>query len=103
MEYYEKNIWEDQINGKQFSRNLTIGNTKITGKSLIGKYLKNFFVNRGSKLATAVSNKIKTFQTFLPEINAVLNGANLTDKEFLDAFQSLEMIKLQALSTNMWI
>ena len=101
MEYYEKNIWEDQINGKQFSRNLTIGNTKITEKSLIAKYLKNFFVNRGSKLATVVSNKIKTFQTFLPEINAVLNGANLTGKEFLNAFQSLEMIKLQALSTYM--
>ena len=48
-----------------------------------------------------VSNKIKTFQNFLPEINTVLNGANLTDKEFLDAFQSLEMIKLQALSTYM--
>ena len=29
-------------------------------------------------------------QTFLPEINTVLNGTELTDKKFLDAFQSLK-------------
>ena len=42
------------------------------------------------KLASVNLNSTKTFQTFLPEINTVLNGTKLTAKEFLDAFQSLK-------------
>ena len=28
------------------------------------------------------------FQTFLPDINTVLNGTELTEKEFINAYQS---------------
>ena len=57
-----------------FPRNLTIGNTKITEKSLIAKSLNGFFFNIAPKLASVIPKKTKTFQTFSPEISTVLNG-----------------------------
>lgn len=65
---------------KQFLRNLTIGNTKTTKKSLIAKNFKDFFLNIGPHLASVIPNGTKTV------INTVLNGKELTYKEFLDAF-----------------
>ena len=97
----KKIVGKTKVKESSSPRNLTIGDTKITEKSLIAKHLKNFFVNIGSKLASVVPNKQKTFQTFLPEINTVLNGTDLTEKELLDAFQSVKIIKVQALSTYM--
>lgn len=35
-------------------------------------------------------NNAKAFQMFLPGIKTILNGAELTDKELLHAFQSLK-------------
>ena len=43
--------------------------------------------NIGLKLESVIPNSTKTFQTFLREINIVLNSTELTEKEFLDAFQ----------------
>ena len=71
-----------------------ISDTEITEKSLISKNLNDFLVNIGPKFASVIPNSTKTFQTFEPEINAVLNGIELTEKEFLIAFQSLKMIKV---------
>ena len=62
-----------KVKENSFSRNLTIGD--------------NFFVNISPKLASVIPNSTKTFQTFLPETNTVLNGTELTEKEFLDALQ----------------
>ena len=50
----------------------------------------DFFVNIGPKLTSVISNSTKTFQTFLPEINVVLNGTELTEIQFPHAFQSLK-------------
>ena len=41
------------------------------------------------KLASVIPKDTKTFQTLLPEIKMILNGAELTEKEFLNAFHSL--------------
>ena len=51
------------------------------------------FVNTDPKLASVIPDSTKTFQTFLPEINTVLNGTELTEKKFLKAFQSLKNAK----------
>ena len=55
-------------------------NTKITEKSLIGKNPNDFFVNIGPKPTSYIPNSAKNFQTFLPELNTVLNGTELTEK-----------------------
>ena len=83
-------VGKTKVQENSFPRNLTIGDTKITEKSLIAKNLNDFFVNidrpetcvRYSKQYKNVSN------LFLPEINTVLNRTELTEKEFVDAFQS---------------
>ena len=75
---------------KKFHKNLTINDTKINKKSLIIKNLNDFFVNTGQNLGSINRNSIKTFQTFLPEANTVLNVTKLTEKKFLNSFQSLK-------------
>ena len=83
-------VWKTKVKENIFPRNLTIDNSKVTEKLLIAKNLNDFFVNISLKLAPVISNITKTFHTFLPEINTVLNGTELTKKEFLHAFQSLK-------------
>ena len=73
-------VEKTKVKEKSFPRNLTIGDTRITEKSLTGKNLNDFFVNMGPKLASIIPNSTKTFQTFLPEINTVLNVTELTEK-----------------------
>ena len=70
-----------------------VKDTKITEKSLIAKNLNDFFVNVRPKLASVIPNSTKTFRTFLPEINTFLNGTELIEKEFLDAFQFVKSDK----------
>ena len=71
-------------------RNLSISNTEITESLLIIINFNDFFVNTGPKLTSVIPNSTKTFQTFLPEINMVLNGTELTEIQFLYEFQSLK-------------
>ena len=82
--------WKIKVKEKCFPRNLTIGDTKITERSLIAKNLNDFFVYIGPKLASVIPSSAKTFQTFLSEINTVQNGAELTEKESVYAFQPLK-------------
>ena len=43
-----------------------------------------------TKLASVILNSTNTSQAFLTEINAVLKWTRLTEKEFLNEFQSLK-------------
>ena len=67
-------VWKTKVKENNFPKNLTIDDTKITEKSFIAKNRNDLFVNISPKLASIIPNSIKTFQTFLPEINTVLNG-----------------------------
>ena len=67
-------VWKTKVKENSFPRNLTIDDAKITEKSFIAKNLNDLFVNRSPKLTSIIPNSTKTFQTFLPEINTVLNG-----------------------------
>ena len=85
-----------------FQRNVTTGNTEVTKKSLIAKNLNDVFINIVPKPAFIIPNSTKTFQTFLPKIiNTVLNGTELTEKEFPNAFQSLKNDKSPGLENYM--
>ena len=90
MDYYERNSCKDQSKRKRFPRSLTIGDTKITKRLLIAKILNDFFVNISPKPASVIPNSTKMFQTFLPEINTVLNGTELTENKFVDSFRSFK-------------
>ena len=70
-------VGKNKVKENSFPRNIIIGDTKITNKSSIAKNLNDFFVNIGHKLASVIPNSSKTFQTFLPEINTILNGSRI--------------------------
>ena len=84
MEYNDRNSLEDLSERNQFSKKSN--GSGITKKSLIAKHFNDFFVNIGPKHAFVILHSTKTFQTFLSEINTVLNGTELTEKEFLNVF-----------------
>ena len=86
----KETVGKTKIKENSFPRNLAIGDTKVIEKLLIAKNLNDFCVNIGPKLASVIPNSTKAFQTFLLDINTVLNGTELIEKDFLDAFQSLK-------------
>ena len=78
-------VRKTKVKENNFPRYLKIGDTEIIEKSLTAKNLNGFLVNIDPKPASVIPNSRKTFQTFLLEIITVLNGTELTEKEFLNA------------------
>ena len=83
-------IGKTNVKENSLPRKLTIGDAKMTKKSFIAKNLKDFLVNISGGLESAIRNSEKTFQSFSPEIITVLNGTELTEEEFLNAFHSIK-------------
>ena len=86
MNHYEGNIWEDQSKRKKFSKKSNNRRYKNYQKNINSK----IFANVDPKLVSVFPNSTKTFQTFWSEINTVLNGIELTKKQFRNIFQSLK-------------
>ena len=83
-------IGKTNVKENSLPRKLTIGDAKMTKKSFIAKNLKDFLVNISGGLESVIRNSEKTFQSFSPEIITVLNGTELTEEEFLNAFHSIK-------------
>ena len=76
-----------------FPRKIIIDNEEIFHKEKIANEFNNYFVNVGSNLAAKIPNSEKHFSDYMDKSNDILNMTNLTEKEFLEAFQSIKINK----------
>ena len=67
-------VGKTKVKENSYPRNLTIGETDITEKSLTAQNLNDFFVNIVPKFASVIPNVSHLFG----ETNTVLNGTELT-------------------------
>ena len=76
----KKIVGKTEVKEISFPRNLKIGDTKITEKSLKAKNLNDFLVNFRPETCVRFSNSTKALLGFLPEINTILNGTVIISK-----------------------
>ena len=90
-------IWNPKIKSTNLPCKLTINKVDVYNKPKIADAFSDFFTNIGQKMASQIPKSSKTFETYINEMNVIMESKPLSIKKLKDTFFSLKINKISGI------
>ena len=90
-------IWNPKIKSTNLPCKLTINKVDVYNKPKIADAFSDFFTNIGQKMASQIPKSSKTFETYINEMNVIMESKSLSIKKLKDTFFSLKINKISGI------
>ena len=90
-------IWNSKIKSTNLPCKLTINKVDVYNKPKIADAFSDFFTNIGQKMASQIPKSSKTFETYINEMNVIMESKPLSIKKLKDTFFSLKINKISGI------
>ena len=90
-------IWNSKIKSTNLPCKLTINKVDVYNKPKIADAFNDFFTNIGQKMASQIPKSSKTFETYINEMNVIMESKPLSIKKLKDTFFSLKINKISGI------
>ena len=90
-------IWNSKIKSTNLPCKLTINKVDVYNKPKIADAFSDFFTNIGQKMASQIPKSSKTFETYINEMNVIMESKPLSINKLKDAFFSLKINKISGI------
>ena len=90
-------IWNSKIKSTNLPCKLTINKVDVYNKPKIADAFSDFFTNIGQKMASQIPKSSKTFETYINEMNVIMESKPLSIKKLKETFFSLKINKISGI------